>query len=37
MPQPRSPKKSEMLEVRLPYELKTAFMSRCRQDGGSGS
>ncbi len=37
MPQPRSPKKSEMLEVRLPYELKTAFMSRCRQDGGTAS
>jgi len=25
------PKKSEVLEVRLPYETKTAFMSRCRE------
>lgn len=25
------PKKSEVLEVRLPYETKTAFMARCRE------
>ena len=25
------PKKSEVLEVRLPYETKTAFMAHCRE------
>jgi hypothetical protein len=27
----KPPKKSEMLEVRLPYETKIAFMARCRE------
>lgn len=27
----KPPKKSEVLEVRLPYETKTAFMARCRE------
>ncbi len=26
----KPPKKSDMLEVRLPYETKAAFMARCR-------
>lgn len=30
-------KKSETLEIRLPYETKTAFMDRCRQDGVTAS
>jgi hypothetical protein len=33
----RPPKKSESLEIRLPYETKTAFMDRCRQDGVTAS
>ena len=33
----RSPKKSETLEIRLPFEAKTAFMARCREDGVSAS
>jgi hypothetical protein len=33
----RSPKKSEMLEVRLPYETKAAFMARCRMQGRTAS
>ncbi len=33
----RAPKKSETLEVRLPYETKTAFMALCRARGGSAS
>ena len=33
----RSPKKSETLEVRLPYAAKTAFMARCRDDGQTAS
>lgn len=33
----RPPKKSETLEVRLPFEAKTAFMARCREDGVSAS
>lgn len=33
----RPPKKSETLEIRLPYETKTAFMDRCRQDGVTAS
>jgi hypothetical protein len=37
MPQFRSVKKSETLEVRLPYELKSAFMNRCREGGGTAS
>lgn len=31
------PKKSEVLEVRLPYEAKTAFMARCRETGRTAS
>jgi len=37
MRDPRPPKKSESLEIRIPYEAKTAFMARCRQDGRSAS
>ncbi|MDB5469686.1 MAG: hypothetical protein JWR84_1246 [Caulobacter sp.] len=33
----RPPKKSESLEIRLPYETKTAFMDRCRLDGVTAS
>ena len=33
----RPPKKSETLEVRLPYATKLAFMARCRDDGRSAS
>ena len=33
----RMPKKSETLEVRLPFETKTAFMARCRDDGRTAS
>jgi len=31
------PKKSEVLEVRLPYETKTAFMARCRETDRTAS
>ncbi|CAN5403914.1 EF-hand domain-containing protein [soil metagenome] len=34
---PRPLKKSETLEVRLPFETKTAFMARCQDDGRSAS
>jgi hypothetical protein len=34
--QPRL-KKSETLEIRLPYPTKLAFMARCRDDGRSAS
>jgi hypothetical protein len=30
-------KKSESLEIRLPYPTKQAFMARCRNDGRSAS
>lgn len=33
----RGPKKSETLEIRLPYALKQAFMARCQSDGHSAS
>jgi hypothetical protein len=33
----RPPKKSESLEIRIPYPAKQAFMARCRQDGTSAS
>ena len=33
----RTPKKSETLELRLPYEAKQAFMARCQADGRSAS
>ena len=32
-----SPKKSETVEVRLPYAAKTAFMARCRAQGLTAS
>jgi hypothetical protein len=37
MPQPRPVKKSECLEIRLPYAAKGAFMDKCRQEGRSAS
>ena len=37
MTAPKPPKKSETLEVRLPYETKLAFMTRCRHDGQTAS
>lgn len=37
MPSPRPPKKSETLEIRLPYAAKQAFMARCQEDGVSAS
>lgn len=38
-PAPKAPrlKKSETLEIRLPYPTKLAFMARCREDGRSAS
>jgi hypothetical protein len=33
----RPPKKSETLEVRLPFQTKTAFMARCQDDGRTAS
>lgn len=33
MTSPRAPKKSETVEVRVPYDTKTAFAARCRRDG----
>jgi hypothetical protein len=33
----KTPKKSETLELRLPYETKLAFMARCRSAGVSAS
>lgn len=35
----RSPraKKSETLEVRIPYETRQAFLSACREDGATAS
>jgi len=33
----RPPKKSETLEIRLPYEAKTAFMARCQTEGRTAS
>lgn len=37
MAEPRKLKKSEMLEVRIPYPTKTAFMALCRDEGQSAS
>ena len=37
MPEPRRLKKSESIEVRIPYPTKQAFMARCRADGVSAS
>ncbi|THD79353.1 MAG: hypothetical protein E7812_09780 [Phenylobacterium sp.] len=33
----RAPKKSESLEVRLPYAAKQAFMAACEKDGRTAS
>lgn len=33
----RPPKKSESLEIRIPYEAKQAFMARCQREGRSAS
>jgi hypothetical protein len=33
----RPPKKSETIEVRLPYAAKQAFMARCRAEGRTAS
>jgi len=33
----RKLKKSESLEIRIPYPTKQAFMARCREDGRSAS
>jgi hypothetical protein len=37
MRHPRPPKKSESLEIRIPYAAKTAFMARCQAEGRSAS
>jgi hypothetical protein len=37
LPRPRRLKKSETLEIRLPYPTKLAFMARCRHEGRSAS
>ena len=37
MTAPRLPKKSETLEIRLPYATKTAFMTQCREEGRTAS
>jgi hypothetical protein len=34
---PRTPKKTETIEVRLPYATKAAFMARCQRDGRTAS
>lgn len=33
----RSPKKTEMLEIRLSHDAKTAFMARCQAEGVTAS
>ena len=37
MRNPRPPKKSESLEIRIPHDAKQAFMARCQRDGRSAS
>ena len=37
MSAPRKLKKSETLEIRLPYPTKEAFMAQCREEGVSAS
>lgn len=37
MPETRKLKKSESLEIRIPYPTKEAFMARCRAEGRSAS
>jgi hypothetical protein len=34
---PQTPKKTETIELRLPHEMKAAFMARCRASGASAS
>ncbi|RYG35985.1 MAG: hypothetical protein EON93_05760, partial [Burkholderiales bacterium] len=34
---PTRSKKSETLEVRIPYETKQAFLTACREDGTTAS
>ncbi len=36
-PEPQKLKKSETLEVRIPYETKQAFLNACREDGTTAS
>lgn len=36
-PKPKRVKKSETLEVRIPYETKQAFLTACREDGTTAS
>lgn len=36
-PEPRRLKKSETLEIRIPYSTKQAFMARCQAEGRSAS
>ena len=36
-PKPQKLKKSETLEVRIPYETKQAFLTACREDGTTAS
>lgn len=37
MRDPRPPKKSESLEIRIPHAAKQAFMARCQAEGRSAS
>ena len=37
MSEPRPPKKSETLEIRIPFPTKQAFMANCRAEGRSAS
>jgi hypothetical protein len=37
MPGPKPPKKSESLEIRIPYPTKQAFMAKCQAEGRSAS
>lgn len=37
MPELKTPKKSESLEIRIPYPTKQAFMARCRAEGRPAS
>ena len=34
---PKSPKKSETIEIRVPHATKIAFMAKCRADGRTAS
>src|SRR3569623_1034158 len=37
MPKSKAPKKRETIEIRLPYEAKSAFMAQCRAEGRTAS